>query len=125
MICDAALMAQGNPSFQTWSKSLKNNVLFPIRDFALSYTRVHAGLSYPTRVYLLKHLKNIYFPLFRAVIAGLPAGSPVSARGPTVPNQLLTKQLLWRGYKKTSMGRPRRERREQDHNAEIFPLDQV
>ena len=59
------------------------------------------------------------------MIAGLPAGSPVSARGPTVPNQLLTKKLLWRGYKKTSKGRPRGEKGEQDYSAEIFPLDQV
>ena len=32
---------------------------------------------------------------------------------------------LWRGYKKTSKGRPRGEKGEQDYYAEIFPLDQV
>ena len=84
------------------------------------YTRV---CVYPTRVYVLKHLKKYKTPYFRAEIAGFTCWSPVSARGPTVPNQLPTKKLLWEKYKKASMGRPKGgEKREKGYYAEIFPL---
>ena len=35
---------------------------------------------------------------------------PISAGGPTVPNEFPTKKLLWEKYKKASMGRPKEER---------------
>ena len=41
----------------------------------------------------------------------------------TVPNQFLTKKLLWNWYKKTSKGRPKGgEKREKGYYTEIFPL---
>jgi len=89
------------------------------------YTRVGV---YPTHVYVLKHLKKYKTPYFRAEIAGFTCWSPVSARGLTVPNQLLTKKLLWRWYKKTSKGRPKGggERRGESKIIMLrFPLYQV
>ena len=41
---------------------------------------------------------------------GFTCWLPVSARGPTVPNEFPTKKLLWEKYKKASMGRPKEER---------------
>ena len=77
---------------------------------------------YPTHVYVLKHLKKYKTPYFRAEIAGFTCWSPVSARGPTVPNQLPTKKLLWERYKKTSKGRPKGgEKREKGYYTKISP----
>ena len=59
-------------------------------------------------------------------IAGFTCWSPVSARDPTIPNQLPTKKLLWERYKKTSKGRPKGwEKREKGYYTEISSLDQV
>ena len=45
---------------------------------------------------------------------------PISAHGPTVPNELPTKKLLWEKYKKASMGSPNGgEKKEKDYYAEI------
>ena len=56
---------------------------------------------------------------------GFTCWLPISAYGPTVPNQFPTKKLLWEKYKKASMGRPKGGmNREKNHSAEIIP-DQV
>ena len=56
---------------------------------------------------------------------GFPCWLPVSACGPTVPDEFPTKKLLWEKYKKASMGRPKGgENREKNHSVEII-RDQV
>jgi hypothetical protein len=86
------------------------------------YTRVH---TYLTRVYVLKHLKKYKTPYFRAERV-LPADHLLVPVAPTIPNQFLTKKLLWNWYKKTSKGRPKGgEIIEQGYYTEFFPPDQV
>ena len=53
-------------------------------------------------------------------ITGFTCWSPVSARGPTIPNEFPTKKLLWEKYKKASMGRPKGgEKKEKYYYVEI------
>ena len=77
---------------------------------------------YPTRVYVLKHLKKLNLLNFGRRSQVLPVDYLLVPVAPNVPNEFPTKKLLWEKYKKASIGRPKRgENREKNQSAEIIP----
>ena len=67
---------------------------------------------YPTRVYVLKHLKQLNLLNFGWISRVLLVDYLLVPVAPTVPNEFPAKKLIWEKYKKASMGRPKEERRE-------------